>query len=248
MSQEWYYAKGDQKRGPITLDQLRGLARSGELAPSDLVWTEGMADWQQANSLKDLMPPTRSTPPPLKATAPVKPTPVTAKIDDAVGGVVGPLSQQPWYCHWAFLTLTLLVYPVTIVLVWWKSTYSKPAKWAWTVAACFMAAIYLSNKPAKDEAPSIPQASAVKPPEVSAKPPVVSVKPKVEQQKTVVTVKKARQPSRKGFFGYSEGSIIAIPEGVPLFRSYSNCRDYAQQRMASIDANVAAKALPRLLR
>lgn len=139
MSQEWYYARGEQKRGPIALEQLRALARSGELAPTDLVWTEGMGDWQAASSVKDLMPTARSTPPPLKATVPAKsPTPVTGIIDDAVG-VAGSPPRQPWYCHWAFLTFTTLAFfPVTLVLVWWKSTFSKRAKWAWTAACGLM--------------------------------------------------------------------------------------------------------------
>ena len=32
MSKEWYYAKGDQKHGPITSEQFRALAMSGALA------------------------------------------------------------------------------------------------------------------------------------------------------------------------------------------------------------------------
>ena len=119
MSREWYYAMGDEKHGPVTAEQLRALARSGELAPTDLVWTDGMGDWRQASSVKDLLPPARSTPPPRTAVAPMKPpTQVTAYLDDAVGGVAGSPPRQPWYCHWAVLTLTTVaVFPATWVLV-----------------------------------------------------------------------------------------------------------------------------------
>jgi len=126
-----------------------------------------MADWSEAGSVRDLVPPARSTPPPLKPTGPVKPpNPVTAISDDAVGSVAGSPPRQPWYCHWAVLTLTTLaVFPATWVLVWWKSTYSKRAKWAWTVAACIMAALRISYETGKDVAPTVPQASSVKSPD-----------------------------------------------------------------------------------
>ena len=76
MSQEWYYAKGDQKQGPITSEQLKGLAKSGDLKSTDLVWTEGMPEWKQAGAgQRDIPPePSRSGPPPIP-TGPHKVTP-----------------------------------------------------------------------------------------------------------------------------------------------------------------------------
>lgn len=147
MSQGWYYAKGGQKQGPITSEQLRALAKSGALEATDLVWTEGMKDWKKASSVKGLIPLSQSVPPPLQATTPVKPSvPVTADFDDAIGEFAESTSRHPWYCHWAFLTLTTLIFfPVTLVLVWWKSTYSKQAKWAWTGACGLMWLAFIAN-------------------------------------------------------------------------------------------------------
>jgi hypothetical protein len=52
MSQSaWYYASNNQRLGPVAFEQLRHLAATGQLAPQDLVWTEGMADWQPASSV-----------------------------------------------------------------------------------------------------------------------------------------------------------------------------------------------------
>ena len=150
-SQDWYYAKGDQKKGPISSDQLRSLAKSGALKPTDLVWTEEMTDWKTASSVNGLIPPSQNGPPPLKARTPVKPqTPVTAHVDDSTGGFTESTPNQPWYRHWAFLTLTTLIFfPVTLVLVWWKSTYSKGAKWAWTGACGLMCLAFMTNGQAK---------------------------------------------------------------------------------------------------
>ena len=51
------YAKGDQKQGPITSEQLKGLAKSGDLKSTDLVWTEGMPEWKQAGAGQRDIPP-----------------------------------------------------------------------------------------------------------------------------------------------------------------------------------------------
>lgn len=52
----WYYAKHDQQKGPVTPAQLKGLAVSGELLPTDLIWKEGMGDWSPASDVKGLFP------------------------------------------------------------------------------------------------------------------------------------------------------------------------------------------------
>src|SRR5881394_2477763 len=51
---QWYYAKSGQQLGPVTGEQLQQLARSGQLARGDLVWTDGMAEWLPASSITQL--------------------------------------------------------------------------------------------------------------------------------------------------------------------------------------------------
>ena len=62
---EWYYSKGGERLGPVTTAQLKELAAKGELAPSDLIWKEGMADWIGASKTQNLFPSRTSIPPPL---------------------------------------------------------------------------------------------------------------------------------------------------------------------------------------
>ena len=50
MTERWYYARGERRQGPVPRERLVDLAREGWLAPEDLVWTEGMAEWQPARS------------------------------------------------------------------------------------------------------------------------------------------------------------------------------------------------------
>ncbi len=147
LEQEWYYAKADQKHGPVTSQRFRVLAMSGALAPTDLVWTEGMSDWMKASAVKGWISPSQHFPLPLEAATAVKPpVPVTADFDHADGEMPGATPQQPSYCHWALLTLTTLIcFPVTLILVRWKSTYSKRGKWAWTGACGLMFLAFVAN-------------------------------------------------------------------------------------------------------
>ena len=50
MAAEWHYAKDGQEHGPVTSDELKEFATSGQLAPSDLVWKEGMDEWKHGET------------------------------------------------------------------------------------------------------------------------------------------------------------------------------------------------------
>ena len=52
---EWYYARNGTQSGPVSLDQLKEIARSGGLDAQDLVWTSSMKDWQAAGEVEGLI-------------------------------------------------------------------------------------------------------------------------------------------------------------------------------------------------
>lgn len=55
MADEWHYsAGGTPPIGPVSAGELRELAAAGKLAPTDLVWKEGLAEWVPASKLKGL--------------------------------------------------------------------------------------------------------------------------------------------------------------------------------------------------
>jgi len=54
MADQWYYAHQGQQAGPVSIEQLRQLAASGQLQPSDVVWKQGMAAWTAANTVEGL--------------------------------------------------------------------------------------------------------------------------------------------------------------------------------------------------
>lgn len=71
MADQWYYSNDGEQHGPFTPAQLKQLAASGQIAPSHLVWKEGMSDWKPARSVKGLFPEAAvPPPPPVSATPP----------------------------------------------------------------------------------------------------------------------------------------------------------------------------------
>jgi uncharacterized RDD family membrane protein YckC len=45
-NEQWYLARNGQQSGPLTRDELSAMRQRGELNDTDLVWREGMGDWQ----------------------------------------------------------------------------------------------------------------------------------------------------------------------------------------------------------
>jgi hypothetical protein len=50
----WFYPQKGARLGPLTLSDLRLKAQEASLNPQlDLVWTQGMAEWQAASAIED---------------------------------------------------------------------------------------------------------------------------------------------------------------------------------------------------
>lgn len=52
----WYYAKNDQRFGPVEEAELHRLAAAGQLSPTDLVWRQDLPDWKRAGEVEGLFP------------------------------------------------------------------------------------------------------------------------------------------------------------------------------------------------
>jgi hypothetical protein len=95
MADQWYYAQQGQRQGPVSAQQLKQLASSGQLKPTDQVWKQGMAEWQPASKVQGLflLPPVRATAVPAPLASEVLPPPVpTANMK---GAVVRNVIQSP---------------------------------------------------------------------------------------------------------------------------------------------------------
>jgi len=51
---EWFYAKDNQQRGPVSKDDLLRLLTKGEITSQSLVWRQGMVQWTQLNQIAEL--------------------------------------------------------------------------------------------------------------------------------------------------------------------------------------------------
>ncbi|HKB39285.1 MAG TPA: trypsin-like peptidase domain-containing protein, partial [Gemmataceae bacterium] len=67
--QSWFYMQSGGRAGPVPWGQLQQMAASGQLQPSDLVWTNGMASWLPASAVTGLIRPPTVAP----VAAPVSP-------------------------------------------------------------------------------------------------------------------------------------------------------------------------------
>ncbi len=62
----WYYAKNGVQHGPVPLETLVDKISMGEVAPTDLAWREGLADWAPVSTIAELKP---KAPEPVEAPA-----------------------------------------------------------------------------------------------------------------------------------------------------------------------------------
>jgi hypothetical protein len=98
MAQDWYYSQNGQRHGPVTGADLKQLAVSGKLQPTDHVWKEGMDRWAAARSVKGLFPAgdapvvTMAPPPPLPAR---KSPPPAEVLEVADAEPAHPMAERP---------------------------------------------------------------------------------------------------------------------------------------------------------
>ena len=102
----WYYASGGQRHGPVKTAELKRLAAAGELRPTDLVWTDTLANWAPASTVKGLFSAEQTAQVAAPAAAPAAPeadTPAAVVIEpqqstetSEPSPKVGALARRTW--------------------------------------------------------------------------------------------------------------------------------------------------------
>jgi uncharacterized RDD family membrane protein YckC/Tfp pilus assembly major pilin PilA len=119
MSEYWIARQGN-KHGPFPEDQVRRNYASGRVLPTDLVWTEGMADWKAASQVFGAAPPRPA--PPAQPARPAQPAPtpyqppaavVRDEGDSDLGGEVTYAGF--WVRFGAVIIDTFIVYIITFL-------------------------------------------------------------------------------------------------------------------------------------
>jgi len=72
--QQWFYAVGAERKGPVGRADLDALVRAGVVRRDTLVWTSGAADWRPAGVVPDLADVLRSAAPDVPPPPPPPPT------------------------------------------------------------------------------------------------------------------------------------------------------------------------------
>jgi uncharacterized membrane protein len=113
---QWYYAKDGQKFGPFQKSRILELYQKGEIAPGDLVWEEGTADWIAAERAFGLPAANNDTPPPIPAAT----SPEGQKFDpiDCIQRAWDLIWKQPAYliggCFLAVIMASVTQIPMQI--------------------------------------------------------------------------------------------------------------------------------------
>lgn len=105
----WYYAAGQDQKGPVSDDEMRGRIKSGEITRESNVWREGMDAWQRAAEHPDLAS-AFSQPPPLPIAPSPKIPPPIFEPPVVKPGVV--ITSRPWPRFWARFIDNLIFVPL----------------------------------------------------------------------------------------------------------------------------------------
>jgi uncharacterized RDD family membrane protein YckC len=96
----WYFAAGDERVGPRTLDEMRELVADGTLTGETLVWTQGLAAWAPAASFPLLLEPPR-----VEAE---EPAPAPPPLAPRTGGPSAVLAWRRFFARW-FDTVSIMM-------------------------------------------------------------------------------------------------------------------------------------------
>lgn len=138
----WYYHRGEARTGPVSWQELVVTARAGGLGPADLVWTEGMAQWQAAATIPGLLPaqaPPAAPPsmPPVQ-TAPAPPPARPASTAPPAQPAAAAPAMRPAYAR-----------PPARPAASPKGWVFVPAGWSgWAVAAGYLGLLSILGYPA----------------------------------------------------------------------------------------------------
>ncbi|MGV2108834.1 RDD family protein [Agrobacterium vitis] len=118
----WYYAAGQDQKGPVGEDEIRALIKSGQITRETNVWREGMDAWQQAAEHPDLSS-ALSIPPPLPVASSGKRPPPIFEPPIVKPGIV--ITSRPWPRFWARSIDNLIFTPLfSFGIGFWSVLYA----------------------------------------------------------------------------------------------------------------------------
>ncbi len=117
---QFYYRRFEQQFGPMAWGDLVDQARSGMLYPTDLIWSEGWPNWQEARLVPGLFEQTPAQPSyqPASAAQPYSPSAASQPIgDDPMMRMLLPVGRSPWALIAGYLGIfSLLLIPAPFAI------------------------------------------------------------------------------------------------------------------------------------
>jgi hypothetical protein len=124
---QWFFTHNGIQGGPTSGEQIRAMAAQGQLGPDDLLWRDGMTQWQPARSVGELFPPGPPGPAGVAVAQPVNyPTPpgyAYGPSPNDIGQDAGirmllPVGRSGWAIAAGYLGLfSFVVFPAPIALI-----------------------------------------------------------------------------------------------------------------------------------
>ena len=107
----WYYSKNGNQVGPVTEEELRAKAGTGEVLATDLIWKEGMPDWKPFSRVLGVQPGTGAPP--------VPPSLVKGSVPMHQPAAMAPMYAQkvPNYLWQSIVATLLCCMPFGIVAI-----------------------------------------------------------------------------------------------------------------------------------
>lgn len=120
---DWYYVRNGGQQGPVSLEALQQLVASGQLSPTDIVWTEGMSGWQAAAQAPGVLaagpipPPLRAMPIGYASAAPDGQRPRSLGDDPGARWLL-PVGRSGWAIAAGYLgLLSFIIFPAPLALI-----------------------------------------------------------------------------------------------------------------------------------
>ena len=98
----WYYARGQQTCGPVSLSELRQLVEAGVLGPTDMVLQEGSTRWGPISTIPELVPVDVIPAAPRPVVLPVPASPVPVPAPPQAPSAPADAGPVPWWRNWMF--------------------------------------------------------------------------------------------------------------------------------------------------
>jgi hypothetical protein len=117
----WYYSKNGAQLGPIGPAEMESKLKAGEIASTDLIWKEGMADWLPVGKVPEIQALLSPPAPPSESSFVEPPAPVSPYSSSPAGYSQAPVPVVPVSQGQAIASMVCGIVSLVICCAWFLS-------------------------------------------------------------------------------------------------------------------------------